>query len=107
NIGHPRFWTDSHRRPVLSTVSVRTELCTVAGYRLVRRVNLRSARFRIEALRNILKHVRLSFDVLDRSRTAFEKPQITIARDVDQTFVGSAIALEVHEDRRRDLVIVP
>ena len=64
--------------------------------------------FRVDALEHVLLHEGLGFLETNRAfRGAFEKPHITVARDIDQPFDGLPISLIVHQDGRRDLVPIP
>ncbi len=66
---------------------------------------------RIETQEYVLLDVRLAFHKLDAPAIldgpAIEKPQISIARDIDQTLDGAPITLVIHQDRRRNLVPIP
>src|SRR3989442_8031330 len=61
----------------------------------------------IQTPEHILIDVGFAFDELDRPRASLEEPQITIARDINQAFDGASVALVVHEDGRRDFVVIP
>jgi hypothetical protein len=64
---------------------------------------------RIEAAKHVLIDVRFAFDELDGSAVvaAIEKPQVAVARDVDQTFHGASAALIIDQNRRRRLIPIP
>src|ERR1700734_175676 len=56
-------------------------------------------------------HVRFAFYKFDASArgriAAIQEPQIPVARDIDQSWEGASVALEVHQDRRRDFIPIP
>ena len=107
DVDHPRLRAERDRRPVLAAPERRAEFRRLAGAGLVGRIDVGPSGLRIEALEHVLLHVRLAFDELDRAVRALEKPQIAVARDVDQPLDRSAVALVVDENRRRHLVPVP
>ena len=79
--------------------------------RLVRRIHVGTPGLRIEAPEHVLVDVRLAFDKFDASAgrgiAAIEEPHVAVAGDVDQSFEGASVALEVDQDGRRDFVPVP
>src|SRR5207244_2642342 len=64
-------------------------------------------RLRIEAAEDVLLHVRLALDEIDLPARPLEKPQVPVARDVDQSFDRAAVARVVDENRRRHFVPIP
>jgi hypothetical protein len=61
----------------------------------VLRIHVGPSRDGIEAPEHVLIHVRFAFDEADRSFGALEKPQIAVARDIDEPFDGAAVAAVV------------
>jgi hypothetical protein len=54
-----------------------------------------------------LLNVGFAFDEANFGVAAFQKPQVPIAGDIDQTLHGAAVALVVDKNRRGDLVPIP
>src|SRR5262249_16916086 len=107
NVNHSGLRTERNRRPVLSAPQRRTELRHLAGTRLSVGIDNWPSCFRVETLVHVLPYKRFAFDKTDFAAGPLEEPQISIASDVNQTFVGSAAALEIHQDRRRDFIPIP
>jgi hypothetical protein len=81
-------------------VRVGTEVGAPAGPGYALRVDVGTAGLRIETAEDVLIDVRLALDESNRSGASFEEPQITVARDVDQSFDRATAATIVDEDRR-------
>src|SRR2546426_5904808 len=107
DINHPRLRTERDGWPVLSAVRSRTKVGAFAGAGFVSGVHVRTSGLGIQTPEHILIDVGFAFDELDRPRASLEEPQITIARDINQAFDGAPVALIVHEDGRRDFVVIP
>src|SRR5206468_12631519 len=83
------------------------ELGLLAGSGPARRIHIRSARLRIETPEYVLPDVGCAIDEANGAAASLEKPEIAVARHVDEAADGSAAALVIDEDRRRYLVPVP
>src|SRR5262249_19767498 len=70
-------------------------------------VDLGAPTLRIETLEDVLVHVRLAFDELDRPARALEEIDVTAAGEVDEALNGAAAAREIDEERRRHFVEIP
>jgi hypothetical protein len=79
----------------------------LAGSRLVGQVDVRASGYRVEALEHVLLDERLALDEVDPARGPLEKIEVAVTADVDQPGDRPAVAPEIHENRRRDLVPVP
>ena len=95
------------RRPVLAAPQRRAELRAMADGGLARHVVLGPARLRVDGREDVLRDVRLRVDERDAVRRALQNPQIAVAARVHEAGHGTAVALHVDQQRRRDLVPVP
>ncbi len=108
HVEQPRARRKRRRRPVLAAPVRRAEGGRGADAGLLRLVVARPASLGIERREHVLLHVRLGVHVGDAAVAApFEKPQIAVAAGVDEAGDRPAGALEVDQQRRRDLVPVP
>src|SRR5262249_53849697 len=99
--------TERDRRPVLPAPQRRTELDFLAHARFVRQIDFRTSSLRIEALEHVLLHVGTAVDEVNRAVRPFEKPEVAVARDVNEAFYRLAVAWVVDEVWRRHFVPVP
>ena len=86
---------------------IRTELGNFSGSGLALRIDLWPAGFGIETQEYVLIDVRFALDETDRTARTFQEPKIAIAGYIDQTLIELAATFEIHEDWRRDFVIIP
>src|SRR5207244_2941871 len=98
---------EGDRRPVLAAPQRRTVVGLLPGARLVRRVDLGPSRRRIESREDVLLDERQALDEVDPGVCALEKPEIAVARDVDEALDRAVVAFVVDQDGWRDLVPVP
>src|SRR5204863_6935081 len=92
---------------VLAAPERRAEVDFLARSRFARGIDVGPSRLWIEALEDVLLHVRLTVDEVDRAVRALHEPEIAVASDVNESLDRLAVALEVDEDRRRHFVPVP
>src|SRR5213594_3247231 len=95
------------RRPVLAAPQRRTEWNLLAGDRLLRLVVLRAAGLRIDLGEHRLLDVGLGVNEADSVGSTLQHPEIAVARGMHQALDRTAVALDVHQQRRRHLVPVP
>ena len=107
NVEHARLGAERRRWPVLAAPVRRAEICALTGARLAGGVDVGTARDRVETAEGGLAHERLAFDEPDGAVAALEEPEIPVARHVDESLHGAAVALVVDEDRRRHFIPVP
>ena len=92
-------------------MQVRAEIGGLAGAGLVRGIDVRTAGLGIQRLENVLVHEGLAFDEFHApvapDHAAIDEPQIAVPSDIDQALDGPAVALEIHQDRRRNLIPIP
>src|SRR5262245_20445620 len=79
----------------------------LAGPWLSSGINLRTAGLGIKAQEDVLIHIRFAFHEPNGSAGTFEKPQITVARHVNQALDGAPAAPVIDKDRRRNFVPIP
>ena len=70
-------------------------------------IDVRPSSDRVETAEDGLSDEGFAFDELDGPVAALEKPEVSVASDVDESFDRAAVALIVHEDRRRHFIPVP
>src|SRR5262249_37183095 len=93
DVYHAGLRAECDGRPVLAAVQVGAEVCALACTRFLGFVDFRPSGHRIEADVDILIDIRLAVDELDRAlRGALEKPEISVACDVDESLYGAAVA---------------
>src|SRR4030095_7929959 len=107
NVDHSRLRTECNRGPVLTTMKAWTEVrrFTRAGFACG--INVRLACFRIEAPEDVLVDVGFSFDKVNRTLGALQKPEVAISSDVDESLDRAAIATIVDQDWWRNFVPIP
>src|SRR5262249_52829490 len=97
---HACLRTESDGRPVLSTPKRRTKVGHLSRARLAVRIHFRSSGLGVQTLVHILVDERLALDKADLSARSFQKPQVAVAADVNQTFIRSRATFEIDEDWR-------
>ena len=74
----------------------------------MRHVDFRPPGFLVDAGKDILRHEGLRSQIRDAAvGIALEPIQVAVARRLEQALRGSAVRLEVHQDRRIHFVPVP
>src|SRR4029079_17174823 len=73
----------------------------------MRRIDVRTAGFGIEAKEYILVHIRFTFDETNRPVGTLEKPEIAVTSDIDKAFERTSTAAKVHDYWRRYLIPIP
>src|ERR1700726_3494207 len=91
DVDHASFWTIGNRRPSFSAVDAGAKFGWSIGPGLMRRVDVGPARDGIDAADDVVEYVRLAFDELDGTGAALQKPQVPVARYIDQTFDSSPV----------------
>src|SRR4029077_12649448 len=107
DVQEPRLRTKGDRRPVLAAPQARTKIGGLASAGLARLVDVGPGSVGVEALEHVLAHKGLAGDEVDLSGGTLKVPDVAAARDVDETFHGSAVALIIDDDWRRYFVPVP
>ena len=76
-----------------------TVIRPLAGAGLVSGIDVGTSRLGIKASEHILENVRFALDEPDRPGASLEKPQVAVARDVNESLDGASAALIVDKQR--------
>ena len=94
-------------RPVFATPQRGTKRSGVTGGWFVFRIVGRTPSFRVEASEGVLINIGFSVNEADIVGRSFEGPQVAVAARMHQRVNHPALALDWHQDRRRNLVPIP
>src|SRR5438067_1146383 len=107
HVDHARLRVERAGLPVLASVPRRAEAGELADRCAMIGIDLGPPGLRIEARENVLVDVRLAFDEPDLAARPLEEIEIAAAGEVDEAADRPAVAREIDQQRRRDLVEVP